>query len=112
MKYNVAKKIADDEPGIIHHGLGTFFNYPFYVNATRAPFDDVRVRQAFNDALPREQFMLGSLGRERGVVGTQVYPDSEWALSDAEREKLIGYGTDIEARRQNSRDLLGRLRER
>ena len=106
MKFNVAEKIAADEPGIIHQGLGTFFNYPFYVNGTRAPFDDVRVRQAFNDALPREQFMLGNLGRERGVVGTQVYPDSEWALSDAEREKLIGYGPDIDARRENSRRLL------
>ena len=56
----------------------------------KAPFDDLRVRQAFSEALRREA--MAEFGKQTGLVGTGTYPAGPWAMPPAKRAQLIGYG--------------------
>ncbi len=106
LKYSELKAIADRDPGVIHYAFPTFYYFGFWMNTTRKPFDDIRVRQAFAEAIDKTQFFVEGVGDQRGVLGTATYPLGKWALPQERVEKLPGYGTDMEARRQNARDLL------
>lgn len=76
----------------------------FYVNASRAPFDDILVRQAVSEALDRTALTAAYV--DGGVVGGLVFPGSQWELPAEELEQMPGYGTDMEARRARARELL------
>jgi ABC-type transport system substrate-binding protein len=110
--FETAKSIAEQDSGIVHIGLPGFLLKFFTMNSTRAPFDDVRVRQAFAEAIDKNQLLaedpstgIEGLGPSRGVIGMATYLGN-WAMPQAEREKLIGYGPDMAVRQQNARDLL------
>jgi peptide/nickel transport system substrate-binding protein len=77
------------------------------INNTKKPFDDVRVRKALTLGIDR--YTMGNvLAPLTGLrfVGALMRPGSEWAMPQAELEKLPGFGRDIEKNRAEARKLL------
>ena len=101
-----AKAMAAQEPRLVWEPVANYIYRFFVLNTTRAPLDDLRVRQAFNETLQREEFTIEGLGEGRGAIGTALFPLGEWAMPSSEIEKLVGYGTDMEKRLANARALL------
>ena len=102
----LAEGIAKQDPGIVYVDAPGFLWDLFAINSTRPPFDDLRVRQAISEALDRTQFLITGLGDQKGVIGTAFYPFGGWVMPKERREKLIGFGPDMEVRRQHARELL------
>jgi peptide/nickel transport system substrate-binding protein len=102
----IAEGISSQDPNIIHESFPTLLYNHFFMNTTRAPLDDVRVRQAISEALDRSAFTTERFGNQKGVVGTAVFPQGEWAMPKEMRDQLIGYGPDMEKRRANAKQLL------
>ena len=100
----MAQSIADQEPGIIFSPIPTITISHLSMNSTRAPFDDLRVRQAVSEAINRKT--IGDLGPQAGTVGTGNFPLGPWALPKEVQESLIGYGTDMDARIAHAEALL------
>ena len=74
------------------------------MHSGKPPFDDIRVRQAFSEALRRES--LAEFGKQTGLVGTGTYPAGPWAMPQARREQLVGYGPDMAKRLAHAKALL------
>lgn len=78
-----------------------------WLNNSRKPFSDVRVRMAVNLALNRQE-ILRQTGEPR--VGARVFgwtlPGSYWELPEVELAKLPGYGPNKEADRAQAKQLL------
>ena len=74
------------------------------INSQVPPFDDVRVRQAINLAIDREEARL-ILGGGIGQFGSLLPPYSQWGLPADEVTRLPGFG-DKEAERAQARKLL------
>ena len=77
------------------------------VNNTAKPFNDVRVRKALTLGLDR--YTMGKvLYPLTGLkyVGGLMRPGTEWAMPEAELQKLPGFGTDIEKNRAEAKRLL------
>ena len=100
----LAQSMADREPGLVFSPVPTITVSHFVMNGTRAPFDDIRVRQAISDAIKRES--IAELGPQAGTVGTGNFPLGPWALPQEVQESLIGYGPDMDARVANAKSLL------
>ncbi len=77
------------------------------VNTTAKPFNDVRVRKALTLGIDRYT-MSKVLYPLTGLkfVGALMRPGSEWAMPEAELEKLPGFGRDMEKNRAEARRLL------
>ena len=75
-----------------------------HLQTNNPPFDDLRVRQAINEAIDREAII--ELGTETGAVGTGTLPTGPWATPVERRETFIGFGPDMEVRRDHARELL------
>jgi peptide/nickel transport system substrate-binding protein len=93
-------KIVVQEGGWVCNNLVAF-------NTKRRPFDDTRFRQALTLAIDR---WGGSKALSQiafvGPVGGLMRPGSPFATPDAQLEKLVGYGRDINAARAAARKLL------
>ena len=100
----LAQSMADREPGLVFSPVPTITVSHFVMNGTRAPFDDIRVRQAISDAIKRES--IAELGPQAGTVGTGNFPLGPWVLPQEVQESLIGYGPDMDARVANAKSLL------
>ena len=100
----LAQAIADQEPGIVFSPIPTITISHLSMNSTKAPFDDLRVRQAVSEAINRKT--IGDLGPQAGTVGTGNFPLGPWALPTEVQESLIGYGPDMDARIANAEALL------
>jgi peptide/nickel transport system substrate-binding protein len=76
-------------------------------NASRKPFDDVRVRQALSLAIDRwgGRAALSKISI-MGYVGGIMRPGSAWGLQESDLEQQIGYWRDIEKSRAQARRLL------
>src|SRR2546422_458597 len=77
------------------------------INNTAKPFTDVRVRQALTLGLDRytASKVLYRLTGLRGIGGL-MRPGTEWATSEAELQRLPGFGRDMEKNRAEARRLL------
>jgi len=77
------------------------------MNQTVKPFTDVRVRKALTLAFDRYTAgrVLYPLASLRDVGGL-MRPATEWAMSEAELQKLPGFGRDMEKNRAEARRLL------
>ncbi|MBI2906674.1 MAG: ABC transporter substrate-binding protein [Chloroflexi bacterium] len=66
-------------------------------NVARAPWSDVRVRQAVSLSFDRKKMLAVGL-EGAGLIGMSGQPPSEWALPEEEMNKVPGYAKpDIEA---------------
>ncbi|MBI2909281.1 MAG: hypothetical protein HYX92_16675 [Chloroflexi bacterium] len=74
------------------------------LNSQRAPFTDIRVRQAINYALDRETAIKVNEGA--GVIGGMIPPFWGWGLPPEELTKLPGFGPDKEANLATAKKLL------
>jgi peptide/nickel transport system substrate-binding protein len=77
------------------------------INNNVKPFTDIRVRKALMLGIDRYTGgkVLYPLNGLRDVGGL-MRPGTEWALPDAELQKLPGYGKDMEKNRAEARQLL------
>jgi len=101
---DLGQSVADQEPGIIFSPVPTTTLSHFVMNSTRAPFDDLRVRQAVSEAIRRES--IAEFGPQSGAVGTGNFPLGPWALPQDIQETLIGYGPDMDVRIAHAKELL------
>jgi peptide/nickel transport system substrate-binding protein len=90
----------------IHQGPWSTVNIIIF-NTTRKPFDDIRVRRALSLAIDRwkgnEQLSKVTIVK---ATGGFLRPGYDMALSNAELEKIPGYGRDIEKSRAEAKRLL------
>ncbi|HEX7926742.1 MAG TPA: ABC transporter substrate-binding protein, partial [bacterium] len=79
-------------PKMVVNTVAQAANYNIVINAKRPPFDNLKVRQAFNYALNRNAFLKTQLGG--AVAGGMVPPPpyNPWGLQETELRKLPGYG--------------------
>ena len=77
------------------------------INNEKKPFDDVRVRRALNLAIDRwgGSRALSQITFVKGV-GAAMRPGGPFAMSDADLQKIPGWGTDVNAARNEARRLL------
>jgi peptide/nickel transport system substrate-binding protein len=97
---------ADKDRWVVHEGPWATVDIVIF-NTTRKPFDDPRVRRALslaidrwggNEALSKITFVK--------ATGGFLRPGYEYALPEAEFQKLPGYDRDIEKSRGEARQLL------
>jgi peptide/nickel transport system substrate-binding protein len=77
------------------------------INNSAKPFDDIRVRKALTLGLDRYtagRVLYGITGLK--LAGGLMRPGSEWAMPEAELEKLPGFGKDAEKSRAEAKRLL------
>jgi peptide/nickel transport system substrate-binding protein len=93
------KVLVQQTPMVGQFGIG--------MQNTVKPFTDVRVRKALTLALDRYTGgkVLYTLTGLRDVGGL-MRPGTEWALPDAELQKLPGFGKDMEKNRAEAKRLL------
>ena len=106
LPYELAVFMAKQDPGIVHLTIPTLLHTFLVLNTEHPPLDDNRVRQAINEALDRRQFTIDGLGDQNGFIGSGIFPEGEWAWPKEDLEKLIGFGPDMDVRRQHARELL------
>ena len=106
----LAQSVDDQEDGLTFHPVPTITVSHFVMNGTRAPFDDLRVRQAVSEAIRRES--IAELGPQAGTVGTGNFPLGPWALPKEVQDSLVGYGPDMDVRIANAKSLLEATRAR
>ncbi|ASK36262.1 ABC transporter substrate-binding protein [Alloalcanivorax mobilis] len=70
----------------------TVYCYQLYMNMSRKPLTDVRVRQAINHAIDRESFIRATMAGA-GEAAYMFLPKSHWAY-DAETAKLYPHDPD------------------
>src|SRR5213593_1553340 len=94
-----SKIIVQETPGTGLFGIA--------INNTVKPFTDVRVRKALTLAFDRytASRVLYPLASLRDVGGL-MRPGTEWATSEAELQRLPGFGRDMEKNRAEARRLL------
>src|SRR5215475_4680674 len=93
------KVVVQQTPFVIQFGVA--------INNTIKPFTDVRVRRALTLGIDRYTGgkVLSSLAGLKDV-GALTRPGTEWAIPQAELEKLPGFGRDAEKNRAEAKRLL------
>jgi peptide/nickel transport system substrate-binding protein len=80
--------------------------HALWVNNTKKPLDDPRVRRAMHLALDKHVLVEVVKDVTPTLVGGFIYPFSEWATPPEEMSKRLGYQTDQKAAVQEARRLL------
>lgn len=101
---DLAQSMVKQNAQLVHAKTPSLAIAHFAMQAEKPPFNDLRVRQAFSLAIRREAF--AELGKGTGVVGTGNYPLGPWAMPQAMREQLVGYGPDMNKRLAQAKELL------
>ena len=111
--FETARSIAAQDSGVLSIPIQGLMPLQMYLNASRAPMDDIRIRQAMSEAIDRSQLMaedvftgVEGLGTMRGVIATVFPAFSKWYPPKEMRDTFIGYGPDMEVRRQHARELI------
>jgi peptide/nickel transport system substrate-binding protein len=96
-------------PQMVFQLVGSQVSDNIVVNTKKAPFDNVKVRQAINLSLDRPA-MIKSVHQGAMVPGgaNQPPPYGVWGLPESELNKLPGYG-DADKNKAAARKLLGEL---
>ncbi|GBD10516.1 Heme-binding protein A [bacterium HR23] len=92
-------------PGMVVEENPRLGVYSILIQTTKKPLDDIRVRQAINEALNREEYQKFAKAI-KFKIGGAVFPGSVWDLPQAEWEQLPGYGPNYEARLARAKQLL------
>ena len=100
----IKKQLGDK---VVVQETGMSSSWGIWANNTVKPFNDVRVRKALTLGIDRYTagkvlFPINGLK----LVGGSLRPGSEFALPQAELEKLPGFGKDAEKNRTEARRLL------
>ena len=86
------KAIADRSPGVVAKTAPGLVFYGAFLNYGRPPLDDVRVRQAMNYAINRDEInKIAAAGI--GQVSSAVLPKEHWAC-DAATQNFYSYDPD------------------
>ena len=101
---DLAKSTVQQNANLIHAKVPGLIVSHFSMQSEKPPFDDVRVRQAFSQAIRRDA--IQELGNQSGAIGTGTYPLGPWAMPKAMRDQLIGYGPDMSKRIAHAKELL------
>jgi ABC-type transport system substrate-binding protein len=80
--------------------------HALWVNNTKKPFNDPRVRRAMHLALDRHALVEVVKDTTPTLVGGFTYPFSEFAMSIEDQAKVLGYQRDTKAAVQEARRLL------
>jgi peptide/nickel transport system substrate-binding protein len=99
-----AQALASQEDDIVISNATILTESHLALMTERAPFDDIRVRQAISEAIDRAA--ISDVAGQKGTVGTGNFPLGPWALPPERQAALIGYGLDMEVRQENARRLL------
>jgi peptide/nickel transport system substrate-binding protein len=100
----IKKQLGDK---VVVQETGMSSSWGIWANNTVKPFNDVRVRKALTLGIDRYTagkvlFPINGLK----LVGGSLRPGSEFALSEAELQRLPGFGKDAEKNRAEARRLL------
>ena len=101
---DLAKSMAQQNANLIHAANPGLIISHLAMQSEKAPFNDIRVRQAISEAVRREA--MSELGNQSGAVGTGNYPLGPWAMSKEMRDQLIGYGPNMPKRIAHAKELL------
>src|SRR5262245_45072893 len=101
---DLGKSMVKQNPNLVLSNVAVLGIASLTMQTEKAPFDDVRVRQAISEGIRREA--LAELGKQTGLVGTGTYPAGPWAMPREMREQLIGYGSDMLKRITHAKELL------
>jgi peptide/nickel transport system substrate-binding protein len=104
MDRDLSDSTAKQNPNLVRSASPILGVQHLTLQTEKPPLDDLRVRQAISEALRREAF--SELGTQSGVVGTGNYPLGPWAMPEAMREELIGYGSNMAKRIAHAKELL------
>ena len=88
----VQKVLLDRSPNVTVHAEPSLYLHMIYMDFSKPPFDDVRVRRAMNLAIDREAFVKAAMGG-LGEPATTLYPQAYWA-HDAGLEDILAYDPD------------------
>ena len=88
---------------IFNEWAGGSFAY-MTMQTQKAPFDDIRVRQAFSEAIDRKAFL--EQNPSPGEYGGLSPPGSFWKLPFDVLAQQVGHGPDMDVRRARARELL------
>jgi peptide/nickel transport system substrate-binding protein len=104
MDRDLSQAAARQNPNLVRSANPLLGVQHLTLQTEKAPFDDLRVRQAISEALRREAFT--ELGTQSGIVGTGDYPSGPWGMPKEMRNELIGYGPDMAKRIAHAKELL------
>jgi len=101
---SIKKQLGDK---VVVQETGMISSWGIWANSTVKPFNDVRVRKALTLGIDRYTagrvlFPINGLK----LVGGSLRPGSEFALPEAELQRLPGFGKDAEKNRAEARRLL------
>src|SRR5215813_4384408 len=102
----VSRKKLETTPGMAGHSLYQSAIQGVWVNNTRKPFDDPRVRRAMHLALHRPALVDVVKDIAPMLVGGFVYPFSVWPTPPPQLAERLGYQADSTAALQEARQLL------
>jgi peptide/nickel transport system substrate-binding protein len=101
---DLAKSMAQQNSNLIHAANPGLIISHLAMQSEKAPFHDIRVRQAISEAVRREA--ISELGNQSGAVGTGNYPLGPWAMPKEMQDQLIGYGPNMQKRIAHAKELL------
>src|SRR5467141_303116 len=78
MDRDLAKSTVQQNPNLIHTANPGLVVSHLTLQSEKPPLDDLRVRQALNEAVRREA--ISELGNQAGAAGTGLYPLGPWAM--------------------------------
>ena len=90
----VAARKVQATPGMSFVDFYQSVIHAIWVNNTKKPLDDPRVRRAMHLALDKHILVEVVKDVTPTLVGGFIYPFSEWAMPPEEMSKRLGYQTD------------------